>query len=335
MLDLTNDLQEDTPSSAMSDGEYLIQSRRAFVGGVASTTLLGTCAICATGRNARQRFFANMMNSGMSDYEALPEVRRFKSQLFGTNIAVGDDVLEIGIGSAPNVKYYSDRVGKLMAVRYVNDDDDDALCLACLCNSLYYASIIWQLEPNREFDEFIIQSVASTSLRTKVDIVPGFAEQIPKKDASVDVVRTNTEIVYWYAFEPNIFHHYLMQYDMYKTQVIGTMVMCSVNSVSQSLKEIHRVLKPGGRYIFTEHVTAPDNAPFLTMAQQLADPLQKVLAEGCHLRRDPGNDIFQTFGHDNVQSERFIVSAPPPSDDLLPPHFLISPHLIGVATKAA
>ena len=110
--------------------------------------------------------------------------------------------------------------------------------------------------------------------------------------------------------------------------------MCSVDSVRRSLEEIHRVLKPGGRYIFTEHVAAPVDRPILTMAQQLADPLQRALAEGCHLRRDPGDDILETFGRDNVWFERFVLSAPS-NDDWLPPHFLLSPHLIGVATKAA
>ena len=161
MGDMARDIldHDGAPKSEMSDVEYLIQSRRAFVGGIACTAAVGGCAICATGRNGRQRFFANMMSSGMADYEALPEVRQFKSQIFDGHISMGDHVLEIGIGSGPNIKYYQDKVGKLMA-----------------------------LEPNREFDSFIIQSVAATDMKTKVDIVPGFAENIPKKDASVDVV---------------------------------------------------------------------------------------------------------------------------------------------------
>ena len=113
-------------------------------------------------------------------------------------------------------------------------------------------------------------------------------------------------------------------------QVIGTMVLCSVSSVQQSLSEVYRVLKPGGRYIFTEHVAAPDNKPLLTMAQQLADPLQQLLAEGCHLTRDPEEEILRMFGKDNVCLDRFVLSS---ERDSLPPHFLLSPHLIGVATK--
>ena len=208
----------------------------------------------------------------MSDYEALPlpQVQQFKSRLFD-HISVGDDIMEIGIGSGPNLKYYADKsIGKLMA-----------------------------LEPNREFDQYIGQNVAKSNLQTKVDIVAGVAESIPKADNSVDVV-------------------------------VGTMVMCSVSSVKQSLAEVYRILKPGGRYIYTEHIAAPETAKALTFAQQLADPLQQALAEGCHLRRDPEHEIVQTFGQDNVNSERFVL----PSDDILPPHFLLSPHLIGVATKS-
>jgi len=273
--DLDDTLQQDlvtvgaTLDDVMSDEEYLIQSRRAFIGGAATATTLGTVAMCACGCQGRQKFFAKMMNNGMSDYEALPQVQQFKSQLFD-HISVGDDIMEIGIGSGPNLKYYADKsIRKLMA-----------------------------LEPNREFDEYIIQNVAKSNLQTKVDIVPGVAESIPKADNSVDVV-------------------------------VGTMVMCSVSSVKQSLAEVFRILKPGGRYIYTEHIAAPKSTKALTFAQQLADPLQQALAEGCHLRRDPEHEIIQTFGQDNVNSERFVLS----SDDILPPHFLLSPHLIGVATK--
>ena len=110
--------------------------------------------------------------------------------------------------------------------------------------------------------------------------------------------------------------------------------MCSVKSVSQSLAEIHRVLKPGGRYIFTEHVAAPRTKPLLTMAQQIADPLQQLVAEGCHLRRNPETDILRVFGgRDNVRMDKFVLAGED-SNDALPPHFLLAPHLIGVATKA-
>src|SRR5512143_3688812 len=39
--------------------------------------------------------------------------------------------------------------------------------------------------------------------------------------------------------------------------VIGTLVLCSVKDIGAALHEIQRVLKPGGRYVFIEHVAAP------------------------------------------------------------------------------
>ena len=39
--------------------------------------------------------------------------------------------------------------------------------------------------------------------------------------------------------------------------VISTLVLCSAADQERALKEILRVLKPGGRLIFIEHVAAP------------------------------------------------------------------------------
>lgn len=39
--------------------------------------------------------------------------------------------------------------------------------------------------------------------------------------------------------------------------VIGTLVLCSVSDQALALAEVRRVLKPGGKYFFLEHVAAP------------------------------------------------------------------------------
>ena len=64
-----------------------------------------------------------------------------------------------------------------------------------------------------------------------------------------------------------------------------TFTLCTIPGVEQALAELRRVLKPGGRFHFLEHGLAPDAK---TQAwQRRLDPLEKRLADGCHLTRDP------------------------------------------------
>ena len=39
--------------------------------------------------------------------------------------------------------------------------------------------------------------------------------------------------------------------------VVVTCVLCSISDVAKSLEEINRVLKPGGRFYFLDHIGAP------------------------------------------------------------------------------
>jgi ubiquinone/menaquinone biosynthesis C-methylase UbiE len=66
--------------------------------------------------------------------------------------------------------------------------------------------------------------------------------------------------------------------------VISTYTLCSIKDVTQSLKEIYRVLKPGCRYYFLEHGLA-DN-PKTQKWQHRLNPIQKIWAGGCNLNRD-------------------------------------------------
>ena len=52
-----------------------------------------------------------------------------------------------------------------------------------------------------------------------------------------------------------------------------------------ALREVSRVLAPGGRFGFVEHVAA-DRGSALETQQLLLDPLQQALAGGCHLHRE-------------------------------------------------
>ena len=81
------------------------------------------------------------------------------------------------------------------------------------------------------------------------------AEHIPMPDASVDAV-------------------------------VGTYVLCSVSDVAAALAEVRRVLVPGGRVVFVDHVAAP-RGTVKRVIQNVATPLSTWLDHGCHWNRDP------------------------------------------------
>ena len=63
-----------------------------------------------------------------------------------------------------------------------------------------------------------------------------------------------------------------------------TFTLCTVSDPIQVLREIHRVLVPGGRLHFLEHGIAPETS--VATWQYRLDPLERRLADGCHLTRD-------------------------------------------------
>lgn len=66
--------------------------------------------------------------------------------------------------------------------------------------------------------------------------------------------------------------------------VVSTLVFCTVEDVQVGLKELHRVLKPGGQLVFIEHVL-PKEQPSRLIFDKLT-PLWKRMASGCHLNRN-------------------------------------------------
>ncbi len=66
--------------------------------------------------------------------------------------------------------------------------------------------------------------------------------------------------------------------------VVITFVLCTIPDWSAALSEVRRVLKPGGRVLFSEHGLAPDEP--VAKWQRRIEPLWKPLAGGCHLTRD-------------------------------------------------
>lgn len=64
---------------------------------------------------------------------------------------------------------------------------------------------------------------------------------------------------------------------------LPSFTLCTIPDAAQALKEVYRVLAPGGRLLFLEHGAAPDTA--VRRWQDRLTPYWKPLAGGCHLNR--------------------------------------------------
>lgn len=70
---------------------------------------------------------------------------------------------------------------------------------------------------------------------------------------------------------------------------LSTFTLCTVAHPAAALSEIFRVLRPGGTLHFLEHGISPD--PRVAAWQRRLEPMQRLLADGCHLTRDPATIV--------------------------------------------
>ena len=66
--------------------------------------------------------------------------------------------------------------------------------------------------------------------------------------------------------------------------IVCTYTLCTIPNAQKALSEIMRVLKPNGKFIFTEHGLAPD--PSVMKTQNRINPYWKRLGGGCNLNRN-------------------------------------------------
>lgn len=144
------------------------------------------------------------------------------------------------------------------------------------------------IEPNPFMHSYLKKEAHKLCLNN-VDLRTGTAEQIEAKDNSMDAV-------------------------------VSTLVLCSVPNLAATLQEILRVLKPGGRFLFIEHVAAPQGT-VLRKVQSTIRPIWKVLGDGCHPDRETWVAL-EKAGFTNINYEHFRAPVP-----------IVSPHIMGVGTK--
>ena len=90
-------------------------------------------------------------------------------------------------------------------------------------------------------------------------------------------------------------------------EVISSFSLCTIPDVERALRELRRVLRPGGTFRFVEHGRSDD--PRISRWQDRLDPVQRFLAGGCHLNREPDR-LLREAGFRIERLDRFEVPGP-------------------------
>lgn len=192
----------------------------------------------------------------------------------------------------------------------------------------------WALSrPNRRYDAMVAEeksALLAPLSGTVLEIGPGGGNNLP-------FLRPYMR---WIGIEPNPFFHDRLRArgerlgidvavraataealpvpDHSVDAVISTLVLCSVRDPTAALREVRRVLRPGGRFVFVEHVAAPHGTG-LHIAQRAVRPVWRALSDGCHVDRETDH-LIEEAGFATVDLHHFTVPVP-----------IMGPHIAGVA----
>ncbi|SHN13944.1 class I SAM-dependent methyltransferase [Cryptosporangium aurantiacum] len=135
---------------------------------------------------------------------------------------------------------------------------------------------------------------AASSASVPITVLDGSAEALPADDNTFDVA-------------------------------VASLVLCTVPDQATALSEIHRVLRPGGRLRFLEHVAARHGRRLLRIQRLTDATLGPRLMGGCHTSRDTATAIAAAgFRIEKMDRFRF------PATGLATPY---APHIRGTALR--
>lgn len=147
------------------------------------------------------------------------------------------------------------------------------------------------VEPEPHLYEIAKRNAGNASV--PVEVVHGVAEELPANDSSFDAA-------------------------------VASLVLCSVADQQTALREMYRVIRPGGQLRFFEHIRA--NSSGLERVQRLLDAtLWPRVNGGCLSGRDTVAAIMKAgFTVEQVDKARF------PDGPIATP---TSPHVLGIASR--
>jgi ubiquinone/menaquinone biosynthesis C-methylase UbiE len=143
------------------------------------------------------------------------------------------------------------------------------------------------VEPNPYMRQYLADEACR--LQMEIHLCSGTAEELPLESSAVDFA-------------------------------ISTLVLCSVVDQRNALCEILRVLKPGGKFLFIEHVAVPTGT-LLRHVQTAVKPVWRRMGDGCTPDRKT-RAALENAGFARLEIEEFSASLP-----------IVRPHLAGYALK--